>query len=374
MQTPDEIHSWSPQTRYTVSLLLLAAALAVLYYARELLAALTIALLISIVLSPLVRLLKNRTRLGHSGAVLVTFLLFFLLLLAIPVVGGPLVWRQVGFLAADLAALTAELQEVAAGGEPVPFDLELPILDWLETVQINTLSMALPENLMGLFRNVSQNMAWLLVIFVTVYYLLQDGQRLREWLIAQTPEYRREDAVRLFLEIREVWQAYLRGQVVLMLLVGVTTWIGAAAIGLRGAWAIGLLAGLLDIVPSVGPALAAIVAVVVAWLTGSTWIAVSNPVFVLIVIAVFGVVQTVENIWWRPKVMGNSLKMHPAVIFIGVIGALTLSGVMLTLVIVPLMGTVAVMGRYVQARLYGLPPWPESELGVMVESVDESAD
>lgn len=353
----DQHTSWSQPTQYLVAVLLLAGSLFLIYYARELLAALVIALLMSIILSPLVRLVEDQTRLNHRTVAAGVFLIFLAAAIALPVLFAPLVLRQLTTLAEDVRTLSADLQRLAAG-RPLFFDFELPILEWLETIQTNTASYIVPSDLLNLFRNVSQNLAWVLVILVTVFYLLQDGRRLRDWLIEQLPEYRRDDARRLFAEIRLVWHAYLRGQVVLMVLVFVATWIGAAAVGLRGAWAVALLAGLLDIVPSLGPAIAMVVGTIVAWLTGSTYLNLSNTLFAVLVLAVFIVVQTVENVWWRPRVMGNSLKMHPAVVFIGVIGALTLSGIVLTLVIVPLIGTAGVLGRYIRARMLGIPPWP----------------
>ena len=76
-------------------------------------------------------------------------------------------------------------------------------------------------------------------------------------------------------------------------------------------------------------------------------------------IFLFGVIQTIENIWLRPRILGNSLKIHPALVFIGVMGSLGLAGVFLTLIIVPLMGTAGKLWNYIRARMLGLDPWPD---------------
>jgi predicted PurR-regulated permease PerM len=65
----------------------------------------------------------------------------------------------------------------------------------------------------------------------------------------------------------------------------------------------------------------------------------------VIVTAVYLTIQVIENIWWRPRVMAQSLKIHPAVVFIAVMGALTLIGPLAALIIVPTIGSISVIGR-----------------------------
>jgi predicted PurR-regulated permease PerM len=142
-----------------------------------------------------------------------------------------------------------------------------------------------------------------------------------------------------------------------MTLIAIMTSVGMTAVGLRGAVGVGILAGILDIIPSVGPLIAGVIAGLVALIFGSSYLDISNLFFALIVVLIFLVIQQIENIWLRPQIMGQTLRLHPGVIFVGVIGALVLSGVLGALVIIPLMASVAVLGRYIKAKLRGQDPW-----------------
>jgi len=157
--------------------------------------------------------------------------------------------------------------------------------------------------------------------------------------------------------MNKIWGAFLRGQLILVFLIGITTSIVMSVLGLRGAIGLGILAGILDIIPSLGPLVAGVIAGLIALIFGSSSLGLSNLVFAALVVGIFLVIQQIENIWWRPQIMGQTLKLHPGLVFVGVIGALTLSGILGALVIVPLMATVGVLGRYVRAKLRDEPPW-----------------
>jgi predicted PurR-regulated permease PerM len=88
-------------------------------------------------------------------------------------------------------------------------------------------------------RGATSNGVWVLVILVTTYYLLRDWERLREWLVRLAPEAYQPDVRRLHQEIKDIWQAYLRGQLLVMLLVGILTGLASAALGLPGAATLG---------------------------------------------------------------------------------------------------------------------------------------
>jgi len=133
------------------------------------------------------------------------------------------------------------------------------------------------------------------MILVTTYYLLRDWEHLREWLIRPAPEAYQADLRRLHGEIKGVWRAYLRGQLLLMILVGILTGLGAAAVGLRGAVVLGLLAGALDLIPSLGPAAATATAAIIAWFEGSAHLPLTNAVFAVLVVALYVLVHPSVN-------------------------------------------------------------------------------
>jgi predicted PurR-regulated permease PerM len=210
-----------------------------------------------------------------------------------------------------------------------------------------------------IIQGASTNLAWILVILVTTFYLLQDWHLLRDWLIGLAPGEYAADARRLYEEVKRVWNSYLRGQLVLMLIIGILTGIGLAGLGIPGAATLGILAGILDAILSVGPVVAMIVAAVAAWVSGSSFIVLSNAWMVILVIALFVVIQVAENVWLRPRVIGQWVHLHPAVIFVAVMGSLALAGVLVTLIIIPVLSSAGVIGRYIYCKIFDIDPWPD---------------
>jgi predicted PurR-regulated permease PerM len=197
-------------------------------------------------------------------------------------------------------------------------------------------------------------------MLVIPYYLLRDWGHLWESLIQLVPLAYKPDVRRLYEEIADVWRAYLRGQLLLMAVGGTLTRLGSAAIGLPGAAAFGLLTGLLDLIPSFGPVTAALIAAIVGWSGGSTYLPLPNFWFVVIVIVLYGSVQLIEMVRLQPRIIGHSLRLHPGLVFVGVVGSLALGGALLALISAPLLGSALVLGRYLHRRMLGLDPWEKT--------------
>jgi predicted PurR-regulated permease PerM len=363
--------NWSTSTKYIILALILVLAVATIYFIRPLIGPLVISALLAFVLTPLVEKLASHRRLRRDTAVVIVYLLFLVLLVAVPSSVTPLVLRQVLILSIDLIEIEKQVevflsQTFSISGltfslpSIIPQDLDQFLQDFV--LQTST----------GAFSRLGEltsNLAWLLVILVATFYLLKDGARLLNWLVELAPEAYREDA-RIFLtRLNKIWGAFLRGQLILMLLIAVTTSIAMSVVGLRGAIGVGILAGILDIVPSLGPLVAGVIAGLVALIFGSSYLNISNAIFALFVVVIFLVIQQVENIWWRPQIMGQTLRLHPGLIFVGVIGALALSGILGALVIIPLMASIGVLGRYIKAKLRDEPPWQEDIIQPMEKPV-----
>ena len=353
-----ESKSWNTTTRYFVLILLIGAFLWLLVAARELIGPLAIAGLIAYVLNPLVNRIGREVHLGRTWVVLLVYLLF----VAVFVLIGSIVVPQLPVLA---TRLTTQLDNIVlmveqVAGQPIfifgsQVSLESVVANWPALIQ----SLTRPDLVINMFAATSQNLVWVLLVLVTTYYLLLDGQRLRDWLFSLVPEAQKSDVRILYGEVGNVWSQYLQGQLRLMFIVGLTTGITAAVIGLPGALAFGVLAGLFDIVLSVGPLIVMIIGAIVAYVAGSNHLDITNFWFAVLVFVLFGGINTVENVWLRPRIMSNSLRLHPAVVFVSVVGALAMAGVFVALIIVPLIGSALVIGRYLYCKILDIDPWPE---------------
>ena len=353
-------YKWSRNARYLALLLVLILFGALLYAARILLGPLLIAALLAYILNPLVTVVNRRSHLPRSIVVALLYLLSLaLLVVLVAVFVQPLI--------AQAEAVTLELQEISTylqsrlSERVVVLGFEVDADNLLEQSDALPSDFIRSDRLVRVLEAASTNLVWILVILVTTYYLLQDWDRLREWLFNLAPPQAQADLRRLYAEVKIVWQSYVRGQLVLMALMALFTGLILTAVGLPGAAAIGLLTGLFDAIPTIGPTIAMIAAGLVAWFEGSTYLPLSNAWFALVVIGLHTLVQAVENVWLRPQIMGRSVQIHPAVVFIGIIAALSMVGALGALVVVPVLGTTAVIGGYLRRRILGLEPWPLEE-------------
>jgi predicted PurR-regulated permease PerM len=349
---------WSRTTRYLALIIVLTSLIWLLLAVRALIGPLVIAALLAYVLNPAVTLITTRTKLSHRLSVSLVYILFLATLAVISFLFVPVVVNQAKRLSLELQNIEIQLED--AWASPVTFlGFDLSLDELLAELQGISTPLLRSERIFKVLKATTTNLAWVLVIVVIPYYLLQDWEHLREWLIRLAPEAYQPDVRRLYQELKAVWRAYLRGQLLLMLVVGVLTSLGSAAVGLPGAVVLGLLAGLLDLIPSLGPTATMVVAALVGWFEGSTYLPLSNALFTVVVVALYTLVQLVENVWLQPRIMGRSLRLHPGLVFVAVVGALALAGALVALIIVPLIGSAVVVGRYVHRRMLALEPWPK---------------
>jgi predicted PurR-regulated permease PerM len=350
--------SWSIPTRYFMLILLIGALLWLLFAAQELIGPLIIAGLVAYILNPLVNHLSNRSKLSRYWIVIFVYLLF----VAAIMLGAILVVPRLPPLA---TGLTEQMENIIVlveqvAGQPIYIlGTQIPMQVILENWPALAQNITRPGILINMFAATSQNLAWVLLVLVTTYYLLLDGERLRRWLFNLVPDSQKPDIARLYFEVRNVWNQYFQGQLRLMFLVGVATGITAMLVGLPGALAFGVLAGLFDIILSVGPLIVMIIASIVAYVAGSNYLNIPNFWFAVLVFLLFGGINVIENIWLRPRIMGTSLRLHPAIVFVAIVGALALAGLLTALIIVPLIGSALVVGRYLYCKILDIDPWPD---------------
>jgi predicted PurR-regulated permease PerM len=194
---------------------------------------------------------------------------------------------------------------------------------------------------------------------VSVHLFLSQWPTMRDWLINLAPAPYRPEMQELYDRVRSVWLAYLRGQIVLMFIVGVAFTIAWLILGIPGALVLGAVAGFFTLIPDVGPFLAAVLAAGVALLEGSTWIPLSNFWVAGIVVIVYLFMINLKNFFLRPYIMGRSVHMNEALVFIAIMIATILKGILGALLVVPVLASVVVIGAYIQRRVLGLPPFAD---------------
>jgi predicted PurR-regulated permease PerM len=361
--------SWSLPVRFYVLTVVLIMLGILIWVTREMIAPLVVAGMIAYILNALVNQLVDRTRLGHRWAVNLVYFISLGLLIAVPAVLVPVLSSEVDTLSQDLLAIVYRFQSFSAepilvGGFRINLDTLLPNPGESLAGIINTL----PEYTLQIIESTSRNTAWFLVVLVTIYYLLMDWDRVREWSIHLAPQPYQPEIRQVYDEVKKVWTAYVRGQLALMFIVGVIFSIVWLAIGLPGAVVLGILTGLFSLVPEIGPLVAGAMAVAVAFLAGSLYLPLSNGWFALLAAGLYLVLINFKNIWLRPRIMGRSVNLNEGLVFVAIIAAVIFGGVLGALVIVPVLASTIVIGRYLRARILGLDPFPPEQVSLVSET------
>jgi predicted PurR-regulated permease PerM len=328
-----------------------------LFFLRRAIGPLVVGALLAYLLLPLVGMLTRRfKRISHGVAVTIVFTLTILLLLSVPGTLIPTLVREAQTLIDGLIDVYALIQEWAA--QPIvlmdwEFEFNLILPDINEIAEFGVLEIT--ESAIAVIEFLSINSVWLLMIMATTYYLMRDWSRLREWLFSLAPMHSQGDVRELFALVRDVWSGYLRGNFLLMLVVGVVFSIVWSILGVPASLLLGIIIGLFTIIPDLGPALGAIIATAVALVEGSNYFDMPNIWFAVLVFVIYGVLITVKNIWVRPKLFGRSVHMHEGVVFISIMLAVLVQGILGAIVIVPIIASVRIVGRYLLDKMYDQP-------------------
>jgi predicted PurR-regulated permease PerM len=351
---------WSLPFRYVVGVLVFFGVTAFFIYAHEALRALIIAAFVAYLINPAVLLLMNNTKLPRAAAVNIVFFSALIVLVGVPSVLTPIFFDEIKIVAGDLLDLSQEFGNLLA--KPVQFGRMVFHFEQLGNslghLQ-DTILTPLPEEALALLQTTSLSVLWVLVIIVSVHLFMTEWPNMRDWLIGLAPPVYHDDMRELYARVRRVWMAYLRGQIVLMIIVGVVFTIAWTIMGIPGALVLGVIAGLFTLVPDVGPFLAVILAAGVALLEGSTWIPLPNYLVSLIVIGVYLVLINLKNFLLRPYIMGRSVQMNEALVFIAIMIATILWGIMGALLVVPVLASIIVIFEYLRRRVLGLPPFED---------------
>lgn len=319
--------TWSPYTRNLIIILLIFAGIVLAVFLVPVIEAMLAAALIAYLLDAVVNGLLRRTNLERKRAVQIVYFLFLVLLVSIPALLGNYAVEQLTGFSTDLSDALAALQERIEQPFSI-FGLRVnpqAAIEQVEQLGGETVSL-LTGSSFTILADVTSSVYWALMILISVYYFMVDGQRIAPWVLKRMPHAYREEMGLLFDKLNNVWRVSLRVQIVIFFILAVLMIAGTALI---------------------------------LWLFQSGLIGFSPILLVVLLVLLYTGVQQLDNLWLRPRWMGRSLAIHPGIIFVGLMGALALGGLLGIILVVPIIGSVKVIGEYIAAKLLDRPLWPE---------------
>ena len=308
-----------------------AAAIAAAVLLRGVLLALGMQLLAAALLAsaahPLCRQLEKKLPGGVSAALSLLILLAGLALalaLTLPTLAG-----QFAVLAEALPSLVETLQsrlnQFTAWLTEKGVDLA-SLRDGLMT-RLTEAAGRFVSRAMGLVSGLIGSLSKVLLSPLAAFYLLRDRRRISAWLTLLLPVKHRAQGVRAAREMKRETAAFLRGQLLLSLAVGSMTAISLAVVGVPGWLLLGILMGVLELIPYIGPVIAGVPAVLLALQFG--W---AKALWTLAVIVV---IQEIEGMILSPRLVGNATALHPLVVLLLVSAGGMLGGALGMIAVIP---------------------------------------
>lgn len=168
------------------------------------------------------------------------------------------------------------------------------------------------------------------------------------------PERYRGEVSTLGQSVARVWNAYIRGEFAMAVIIGITTGVVAWLLGIPGAFGLGLIAGVLEVIPTFGPIIATVPAVLVALVQGSTRFELNNIVFALLVVLAYILIQQLESQLVAPRVLGDAVQLPALVVLLAITVGFQVAGVLGAILAVPTVATARVLTRYGWAKATGV--------------------
>ena len=344
---------WSTTTKRAIAAVGIAIAALLVFRVFDVVTPFIWAAVFAYVFGPLVNLMQRR-----SGAArwLVVATLFAALGLIVYLLGrllAPVLIGQVADLRTTFPRLVANVQEqlvsalAGSGYEAVAASL----FD-----QINTLAQFIGANALRVALNVVETVLKVLVFVIALFYLLRDGPQLTGAFRALLPGAHRDELVRLATRINAVLGQYVRGQVLLIAIMATATTIGLSVLQVPFSYIIGLLTGVLETIPIVGPITAGAIAVLVA-LGHPAPFGWPQTTYAIVVALMYTVLRHIEDYVVVPQVIGRIVELHPLLVIFALLTGGALAGLLGIVLAVPVAASLRLVVLYALAKLRDEDPY-----------------
>lgn len=358
---------WGNNTKLIVGLTVVALMAALLIYFRQIIGPLLLAFVLSVLVQPVAGRLSQATHISWRTSINLIFITIVILTAAGSTLAGLAILQQAESLVDYIQDFVTTLPDLVSelSGQVYtlgPFRLDFSSLD-LATLAQQALDLVRPllgeaGNLVGrLATGTASTFGWLLFILLVSYFVLSEsGQLLEDMVHIEVPGYT-ADIQRLVREMINTWYAFLRGQTIVSLLIVIAYYVMLTILGTRLSMVIALLAGVAAFIPYVGPAITWVVVAIIAYLQGSNYFGLP-PLYYAGLIVVFCLLlnQTFDNLI-TPRILGDTLGIHPAGVLIAAIVATDLIGFVGLVLAAPVLATIAVLARYIGRKMVDMDPW-----------------
>ena len=317
-------------TAALVKIVLTALLIVALYIIREVIFMLIVAMILASAMDPLVDWLYRKVKFPRGVSVLMVYLVFLSLL-------GLAVYFVVPVMVAEFSQLSSRIGDVKDELATKADVLSRTLHDLGIGSSLSSLGQGFKNFTDNFFQTtigVVGGLAQFVGILVFSFYLISSENGMKNFIKSLAPYKHQPYVASLTEKIQKKIGYWLLGQLILSGFIFNLTFIGLSVLGVKYALALALFAGLLEIVPYIGPIVSAVPAILVAL--------VQSPPLALFVLGLYILIQQTENYILVPKIMGKTIGANPLVILVAVLIGFKLAGIVGMLMAVPIVGAATV--------------------------------
>ena len=298
----------------------------------------TISLMLVYALFPLTEYLENKRKFSHILAVIVTYVCFLLILLALIGLVVPVMLSEIQGVAKELPTYIQQIQLLIEEGvmELEFFDVGPEITSFVQSLSTN-LQPVLEEIASFSISLISSFINIFFIMFI-VFYLLYDFKNIRSQIVELLPgKYKNqgEDVIGIF---DDNLGRFIRGNIIRCTIVGVLTGLVFFAVGMPYAFLLGVLAGALNVILYIGPYIAAAPAVLLSF-------SANTPSFLFVVIT-YVVINIIDGVLLSPLLLGRAVRLKPITVIVALLIGAELAGVLGMIISTPIAGIIKGLVEY----------------------------
>ncbi len=321
--------------RATLVVIAVAATCWLVWQVQEVLFLLVLAILLATAIEPLVKLLRRGPFTRGTGVLAVYTLI--ILIIGLPA------YALIPSIIDQAASFTATLPDRLNAVRPYALTLHPAAAATLVVGMLDDATRALQapqqpaqEQIVEAGTTAAHTLFGFVTVFVLAFYWLVERASIKRVALRAVPVRHARDVNTVWMEVEEKLGGWVRGQLILMLAIALAATAGYLVLGLPNPALLGVVAGLCEIIPMIGPFLAFAPAVLVA-------LAVVDPTRALIVLAYALVIQQIESNVLVPRVMGSTVGISALTVLIGILIGAALAGLPGAFLAVPIAGALQVI-------------------------------
>jgi len=299
----------------------------------------SIALMLAYFFEPLYKYLINKKAPKILAIIIIMAIIIGLLILTIFFV-IPSIINQLNILYSEIPKFIEKYQTIILSLKPQlskfinPTDVATLIKESLSELQKNALGFS-QEIIIYLSNIVSSISFGIVIVPLILFYILRDILIFKENLYTFVSKKKKEEFKEVIEEIDHILSGFIRGRIIICIIVGALIGIGLYVLNLKFALIIGIVSGAFNFIPYLGPIIGVVLALIFA--LGKPWW------ILLIILGLFVLVNQIESVFLEPNILGKGLGLHPLTVILAILVCGQLLGILGVLVAVPLAAILKVL-------------------------------